>query len=98
MDEKICRRLGEECYQKSAELLTANYLDVDFDALSQSLTLRMFHDRNSSTHGWTRAISNPWKDSRVEVGVLASEKSTEPESLSLGGLLTILGEDEKPSM
>ena len=34
---------------------------------------------------------------RIEVGVLANETPTEPEELSLGGFLTVIGEDEKPS-
>ena len=34
---------------------------------------------------------------KVEVGVLAIEKATQPEELSLGGFLAVLGEDTKPS-
>lgn len=33
---------------------------------------------------------------RLEVGILSPEKATEPEELSLGGFLTVIGEDDKP--
>ena len=34
---------------------------------------------------------------RLEVGVLSIEPSRQPEELSLGGFLTVVGEDTKPS-
>ena len=45
---------------------------------------------------WTTSI-NPIGDAKLEIGVLSSQPATEQESLSLGGFLTVLNEDTKPS-
>jgi hypothetical protein len=37
------------------------------------------------------------ENSRLEVGILSVEKAIQPEELSLGGFLTVLGENTKPS-
>ena len=71
---------------------------MDYDSLSQAMTLRVYHESGTKAGAWTEAISAHQTDSRVEVGVLASQQATEPESLSLGGFLAVLGEDQKPSM
>lgn len=69
-------------------------MDLDYDAISQAVTV---------TGTWPVAYRNgtdgPKRtdDDRVEIGILNREKSTEEESVSLGGFLTVLGEDEEPS-
>lgn len=68
---------------------------MDFDAISQVLAVKSFQP-SSPEKLWNDEIKA--EGAKVEVGVLANEQATEPETLSLGGFLTILGEDTKPSM
>ena len=49
-------------------------------------------------NGWSEHIRNERGGAKVEVGMLSNEQPIEPEELSLSGYLTVLGEDEKPSM
>jgi hypothetical protein len=72
-------------------------VDLDFDTISQALTLSAFHHRSTNSDQWSGKLSSSGKSARVEVGVLANEKPLEPEELSLGGFLTVVGEDDKPS-
>ncbi|MCJ1312043.1 protease B nonderepressible form [Agyrium rufum] len=101
ISQKICPSLGEQCHRKASSLRGANYVDLDFDTISQALDVRAFYSRPtdgiSASESWTEQITRPNKDSRVEVGILATEKSTEPESLTFGGFLTVIGEDAKPT-
>ena len=78
-------------------LSSADSVDIDFDTISQALSISTFHAKSIDQFGWTDRFSNFDGAVKVEVGVLATEKSTEPEELSLGGFLTIVGEDDKPS-
>lgn len=76
---------------------SADFLDVDFDTISQALALVSFQHRQPDSGSWNEQISNHGGITRVEVGVLANETPRELEELTLGGFLTILGEDDKPS-
>ena len=98
VEQKICPSLGEACYIKAGLLKSADYLDVDFDTISQALTLITFQHRPQNLGLWNEQINNHGGTTRVEVGVLANETPREPEELSLGGFLTIIGEDDKPSI
>ncbi|MCJ1382925.1 protease B nonderepressible form [Xylographa soralifera] len=94
---KICATLGDTCYTMADSLDSANYVDIDFDAISQVLSISTFRREPLDKIGWAERFNNFGGAVKVEVGVLASEKPTEPEELSLGGFLTIVGEDDKPS-
>jgi len=59
--------------------------------------LSAFWHQPPKSDTWNERIQNLEGTDRVEVGVLASEKPTEPEELALGGFLTVVGEDDKPS-
>lgn len=77
----------------------AAYLDFDFDVISHALTITGVW---SSSHGDAAVLSKaPAKKAsagdRFEIGILQAEKPDEPEELSLGGFLTVLGDDDKPS-
>ena len=98
IQQKVCARSGEACFAKIESLNSADYLDVDFDTISQTLTLSAFRHEAPSPGLWNERISNDGTMARIEVGILANEKPTEPEELSLGGFLTIIGEDDKPSI
>ena len=76
---------------------SAGYVDIDFDTISQALSISTFRGKPLDEIGWTERFNNSGGAIKIEIGVLASEKPTEPEELSLGGFLTIVGEDDKPS-
>ena len=98
MQQKICLEYGSACLTKTENLLSADYLDLDFDTISQALILTTFrHEPSNSMTGWLEQIENYDGAAKVEVGILANEKPIEQEELSLGGFLSIIGEDEKPS-
>ena len=101
---------------------SADHVDIDFDTISQALSISTFRHKSPEPSGWNERISSgasiKIKESvsvrigvnvnvggsvksgagrKIEVGVLANEPPTELENLSLGGFLTVVGEDEKPS-
>lgn len=82
---------------RSREISSADYLDIDYDTISQALILTAFHSAAPSPSGWTLQFPKPPRSSSLEIGVLSPQQATEPESLSLGGFLTKLGTDSKPS-
>ena len=95
--EKVC--VGDaSCASKAERLLYADYFDFDIDTISQSVTLSAFWHRSPSTETWNETIDHRVGSTKVELGVLTNEKPTQPEELSLGGFLAVIGEDKKPSM
>lgn len=90
------------CKEQVQDLENATYIDVDFDAISHALILTAFWNPNrrqilpSRRH--QRSIKQTDCGETIEVGVLQSEEATEPEELSMGGYLTVIGESERPSM
>lgn len=75
-----------------------DYLDINHDGISNIVTIVLFwHDAPHAKGRWTETIEGSLgKDNqRVEVGLLQNEKATDPEKVSLGGYLTMVGEDEK---
>lgn len=98
IQQKICPKSSQECMAKAKLLDSADYLDIDFDALSQSILLTAFHSSSPKSSGWTQKISKLGRLTKVEVGILAPKIPKQPEELSLGGFLTVLGDDLKASM
>ena len=92
----------ESCESQMQELARVNSIDIDFDVISHSLILSAFWpasdtDKDSLiARRAARAVQKPRAQDRVEVGVLQVENATEPEEMSLGGYLTIIGEDDHP--
>lgn len=83
------------------ELENASYIDVDFDAISHALVFTTFWNPHRqqilSAQRGKRPIKSIRADDTIEVGVVQSEKATEPEELSLGGYLTVIGQNYHPS-
>ena len=98
VQQKICYAANEPCKAKAATLRFADYLDIDYDAISQTFILSAFRHAPPEGGLWDEHIDNAESSAKIEVGVLASEKATQPEEVSLGGFLTVIGEDKKPSM
>jgi len=102
IQEKICSKRDEACYLAAFYLGFADYLDVDYDAISQSVTFTAFHHEppplaiGKPRDAWDEPIDAKRSQMKIEVGILASEKATRAEELSLGGFLFTLGENTKP--
>ena len=86
-----------DCQAEAASLASAQSLDVDYDAISQTLVLRVLWAKAPGSSGWTAKFERANGKDRVEVGVLANQHANRPEETSLGGFLIVLGEDVKPS-
>lgn len=71
---------------------TAAYVDYDYDAISHALNVAILWDSPSGL-----PAEKLDTEDRLEVGILSTEQATEPEEISLGGYLTVVGEDDEPS-
>lgn len=95
-------RKRHACEQFAKSLPDAVAFDVDFDALSQAITVTaIWSQLSAGSDATSQELSETQihridSNDRVEVGVLMSEKADEPEELKLGGYLAVLGEDAKP--
>ncbi|KAG9234453.1 PIG-X [Amylocarpus encephaloides] len=90
---KLCKDAHPNCLQRIELLETAASLDIDFDTISHALTITAFWPKRS----WDFDMSNMEPKERLEVGILTESHAQEPEELSLGGFLTVVSEDTKPS-
>lgn len=71
---------------------------MDYDSISHALILNGFWSHAPSPAGWTENIrQDEGVTDKVEIGVLSQETSSDVEELKLGGFLTVVGEDIKPS-
>lgn len=90
------------CKDQIQDLENASYIDIDFDAISHALVFTAFWNPDRpkilSSQRDKRPIQRARAEDTIEVGVLQSEKATEPEELSMGGYLTVLGQNDHPSM
>ena len=71
-------------------------MDIDYDAISHALLIAAYWERGPDGGAWNEKIENSG-DERVEVGVLNEERADEKEEIKLGGWLTVVGDDDKPS-
>ena len=89
------------CKDQVQELENASYIDVDFDAISHALVFTAFFNPHRGhilpAQRDKRSIKRLRAEDTIEVGVLQNEKATEPEELSLGGYLTVIGQNDHPS-
>ncbi|KAF2719853.1 PIG-X-domain-containing protein [Polychaeton citri CBS 116435] len=97
VEKNVCKEAAG-CSEIAAQFDAANYADIDYDAISHALTITAFWTNDiPSIQSATKEIKKWHPGGKVEVGILSPQKADEPEELSLGGYLTVLGEDEKPS-
>ncbi|KAI9818537.1 MAG: protease B nonderepressible form [Pycnora praestabilis] len=97
IQQNVCSSTDPACHARASSLNVVSYLDIDFDTISQGLVFNAFWESPSQSGHWNEDIDNVSGKDKVEVGVLANERPTEPEELSLGGFLTVVGEDDNPS-
>jgi hypothetical protein len=95
LNEILCVE-NKYCRKDVSELVTASYLDIDYDAISGTIVLTAGWP--GADEGWSEDITLPSKDATVEIGVLSHEGNADPEDIQFGGFLTVLGQDEHPSM
>lgn len=95
VSEKVCST--DDCRDKTSSLLSASYVDFDYDSISHALIINVFWAEGPANGGlWNEEVSRGEADT-MEVGVLNNEVPIEPEELSLSGFLTVVGEDKKAS-
>lgn len=97
LQHKACAASNSVCKDQVASLSEASSINFDFDVISHALQITAVWTSGPGGGRWDETIRLLSKTDSVEVGVLNPEKPTEPEELSLGGFLTVLGEDDKPS-
>ncbi|KKA18750.1 hypothetical protein T310_7299 [Rasamsonia emersonii CBS 393.64] len=98
IQQVICNPNDTDCQSHASSLLSADSVDIDYDSISHSLTFSGFWSKPpEGQDGWTEDIRkhNKGTNEKVEVGLLAAQKAVEPEELSMGGFLTVIGEDKK---
>ncbi|KAL8927994.1 MAG: hypothetical protein Q9208_002069 [Pyrenodesmia sp. 3 TL-2023] len=95
--QRICPENNAQCLKRADHLQEADYLDIDYDAISRSLTLTSFRGESPVSGQWSEEIRPYSNSAKMEVGILTSRKATDPEELALEGLLAVLGEDGEPN-
>ncbi|KZF19180.1 PIG-X-domain-containing protein [Xylona heveae TC161] len=94
----LCPASDSACNEQAASLSSADYFDIDVDAISNTVILSAYWAHGPDTDGtWNTRIQTTHADDRVEVGILSNELPTEEEELSLSGFLIVIGQDSKPS-
>lgn len=76
----------------------ADSIAIDYDTTADTITLSTFWSQPHSETAWTEDIGVIGSNGKVEVGILSNEKSIDPEDLTLGGYLAVVGQDTKLSM
>ncbi|KAI4117227.1 MAG: hypothetical protein LQ345_002495 [Seirophora villosa] len=86
----ICPENDVECSMRADHLQQADYLDVDYDAISRSLVLTTFHRHPPGSERWDEDMQPHDSSAKTEVGILTPEKAADQEELSLEGFLAVV--------
>jgi len=98
LQHKGCPSTSAVCKDAAESLISADYVDLDYDAISHALILHAFWARDpENASGWTETISEVKAGGSVEIGVLSREENPDPEDVAFSGFLTVLGQDAEPS-
>ncbi|KAK3391664.1 PIG-X [Sordaria brevicollis] len=92
--DQLCSSKDQLCAARADRLAEASTLDISYDAISHAVKVTAtWPYQRQEVH----ATSRP--QTRTEVGVLNSDRPghLEPHELGISGLLTVLGQDKKPS-
>ena len=92
------------CLHSVSMLNIADAVDIDYDSISQTLTITVFWSKQppvfydpigemATLDAWNLDIMSRGDD-RVEIGLLSAGKAPDPSDLQLSGFLTVLGEDD----
>lgn len=89
----ICGSSEANCVERISSILQASWVDIDYNAESPGLTVTAFWSPQTQDI----ALKKTGPNDQLEVGILSVETSKKPEEITLGGFLTVVGEDTKPS-
>lgn len=96
ISERLCSPGTKSWCAELVSLQTASYLDLDYNKASGSVVVKAFWDGAPGDGRWDERIEKLQQIEKVEVGVLHEEKAIRPNEVSLGGILTVLGQDRHP--
>ncbi|KAF2652348.1 PIG-X-domain-containing protein [Lophiostoma macrostomum CBS 122681] len=96
IQERICPSSSTICKDAADSLLSASYVDIDYDAISHALVFNVFWAQPSDKSPWTEKILLPGTEETIEVGILSIESNPDPDILGFSGFLTVLGQDDTP--
>lgn len=100
--QNTMRKLNIETFERLVsdyrDTSSLSYLDIDYDTISRAVVLSFGWADAPDPKGWSETVFRYPRDSTVEIGVLIHEANSDPEDIQFGGFLTVLGEDERPSM
>ncbi|KAK3369152.1 PIG-X [Lasiosphaeria ovina] len=92
--DQLCPPSDALCAARLNSLVLASLLDLSYDTISHTLKITaLWPYQKQAVH------ATSWPKLRTEVGVLSGEipPNLEPHEVGLAGLLTVLGQDTKPS-
>jgi hypothetical protein len=97
----FCPETNFKCKLRTQDLLTADYVDADWDSISGALTFKAYWSSARGDEGWKethflqKGIKEGGKGS-LEIGVLMNEVTAkgEDEELKYSGFLTQVGRDD----
>lgn len=84
---------SEDCKARVASIESADYVDIKYDAVSQTLTANVFWSQPQQP--WQETVRPMEGHGNIEVGVLGNEKPMDDESLTLAGVLHVVGKGDK---
>lgn len=94
----VCDLTDIQCADSISHVSLADSIAIDYDSAADTITLSTFWSQPHSETAWTEDIGIIGSSEKVEVGILSNEKSIDPEDLTLGGYLAVVGQDSKLSM
>jgi hypothetical protein len=101
LSSTVCEQSDTSCHAQITSLAQASSLDLDYDTISHALRISAYWDWAVAADGsqgvWDETLRLQPSSDALEVGILNVEKPTEEGEISLSGLLTVVGEDTKPS-
>jgi hypothetical protein len=97
IQERICPSSSTVCKDAATSLLSATYVDIDYDAISHALVFNVFWAQSSDKGSWTEKIFLPGAEETIEVGILSTEPNPDPDVVGFSGFLAVLGQDDKLS-
>lgn len=93
---KSCTPSDEKCLSAAMSLLSADYIDIDYEKDLGSVILTSFWATGPQEGTWEEIIDYSSHE-RVEVGLLHQEASEDKDEIKMGGWLTVVGHDKNPS-
>ncbi|EON66513.1 hypothetical protein W97_05758 [Coniosporium apollinis CBS 100218] len=93
---EFCSRHDSTCQEHASRLLSASYIDMDYNAISHALVINALWNEAPDGSSWHDRIERTRDDETIEVGILSNETPEEPEELKLGGFLVVVGDDDTP--